>query len=177
MKNLSIIAAFAAVLALVACNKEATPVPEHQHTEQELKKQKLGDALDVFFEKLDPASIENASDFVAGNSQVALAPDGSIVYRLKKDDITLIYGTFLLKKDQLKVDIRLYGGPQIKGDSRTSLDVYLDGEKLATLGIEWMDLYPLAVLRYPDGTSYALSSFLVTGALLDYLMNDVLSTE
>ena len=75
------------------------------------------------------------------------------------------------------MDIRLYGGPQIKGDSRDSLDVYLDGEKLATLGIEWMDLYPLAVLRYPDGTSYALSSFLVTGALLDYLMNDVLSTE
>lgn len=177
MKNLRIISVFAAVLVMVACNREASPVPEHHYTEEELKKQKLADVIDIFFEKLDPASIENASDFVVQNSKVALAPDGSIVYRLRKDGTTLIYGTFLISKNQSKVDIRLYGGAQIKGDSLSSLSVYLNGERLAAMGIEWVDLYPLVVLRYPDGTSYALSSFLVTDALLDFLLNHVLSTE
>ena len=165
------------MLVLAGCQQEPAPVPEHHLTAQELEKQQVADALDLFLEKLDPASITKPSAFIMDNSSISMALDGSIVYRLRKGDATLITATFHVKDKNWKVNARLYGGIQIMGSSQSELEVCLDGEKKAVMGIEWMDLYPLIVLKYPDGTSYALTSFLVSEALLDFLMSHVLSTE
>lgn len=178
MKNLSIISVFVAALLAVSCKKEAAPAPEHPYSQQELCKQKVADALDIFFEKLDPASITSPVAFVAENSRVQIGLDGRIVYSLVKDDATLVHATFFfIGKDCCKVSVHLYGGVEMLGTSLSTLEVYLDGQKMACLGLEWLDRTPLPVLRYPDGTSYALSSFLITDALIDFLLTHVLSTE
>lgn len=177
MRNLYIISASILMLVSVSCQKDPEPVPEHHLTAQELEKQQVADALDLFFEKLDPASITEPAAFIWDNSQISMALDGSIVYRLRKDNATLITASFLVKDKNWKVNAQLYGGIQIVGSSQSELEVRQGGEKKAVMGIEWMDNYPLIVLRYPDGTSYALSSFLVSDALLDFLLKYVLSTE
>lgn len=194
-------------VGLGACGREETPVPVHELTEQEQQKQWVEDALDPFFMLLDPSSITDPVDFVTRNSQVSVGLGGNLIYRLQKDGENLIRASFSLEQDRLGVEARLYGGLRIAGtlirpdlenldlenldlenldlenldlenlDSIMELNVYADGKKTARLGLEYMDSLPLFVLRYPDGTSYALSSFLITGALLDYLLENVLTTE
>lgn len=182
---------------LAACGREEVPVPVHELTEQERQKQQVADALDLFFALLDPSSITDPVDFVTQNSQVSMGLDGSLIYRLQKDGENLIRASFSLDQDRLKVESRLYGGLRIAGslfrpdlenldlrnpdwdmlESLMDLQVYAGGKKVARLGVEPMDGLPLPVLRYPDGTSYGLSSLLITDALLDYLLDNVLTTE
>lgn len=207
MKLRVFIGALLLAAGLGACGREETPVPVHELTEQEQQKQWVEDALDPFFVLLDPSSITDPVDFVTRNSQVSVGLGGNLIYRLQKDGENLIRASFSLEQDRLGVEARLYGGLRIAGtlirpdlenldlesldlenldlenldlenlDSIMELNVYADGKKTARLGLEYMDSLPLFVLRYPDGTSYALSSFLITGALLDYLLENVLTTE
>lgn len=182
---------------LAACGREEVPVPVHELTEQEQQKQQVADALDPFFALLDPASITAPVDFVTQNSQVSMGLDGSLIYRLQKDGENLIRASFSLEQGWLRVESRLYGGLRIAGtlvrpdlenldfqnldwtllESWMDLKVYAGGKKVARLGIEPLDGFPLLVLRYPDDTSYALSSLLITDALLDYLLENVLTME
>lgn len=176
MGTRAVIVALFLAAGLVACGKEDVFVPVHELTEQEQQKQLVADRLDPFFALLDPASIEDPVAFVRQNSQVAIGLDGRLIYRLKKEGEDLIYATFVLKENRILVEARLYGGLRIAGYF-PDLYVYADGERVAALGIEWLESRPLVVLRYPDGTSYALSSLLITDALLDYLLDNVFSTE
>jgi hypothetical protein len=53
--------------------------------------------------------------------------------------------------------------------------VYDQGSEVAKLEMDTG--LACLVFRFPDGTAYALNSLLITDALVDFLIKNVLSTE
>ena len=176
MKPVRGIIAAAVIAGLLSCDRATLPAPQHHLTKQEQQKQDVSDSLTPFFELLDLASIQDPVAFVQENSVVSMGMDGSIIYQLQKDGQNLIHATFSMQSGQFYVTARLCGGLVIEGPV-TELYVYLDGVKMAALELMQLDGKPLIVLRYPDQTTYALSSLLLNEALIEYLLENVLSTE
>jgi hypothetical protein len=70
----------------------------------------------------------------------------------------------------------MYGGITIQGPILPlDLRVYDQGSEVAKLEMDTG--LACLVFRFPDGTAYALNSLLISDALVDYLIKNVLSTE
>ncbi len=174
-----------------ACSKVPAPEPqEHPFTETELVKKHLEESMAPFFTILDidSTAVKDPRKFIRDNSSVKLDlfDRGAVVYRLKRNRVTAMESRFYLLYG--KVDTRLYGGVSIKGtispvwslswddwEAASDIKVYDQGTAVARLGYE-PGLSTL-VFRFSDGTSYALKSYLLSDSLIDYIIENVLSTE
>lgn len=174
-----------------ACSKVPAPEPqEHPFTETELVKKHLEESMAPFFTILDidSTAVKDPRKFIRDNSSVKLDlfDRGAVVYRLERNRVTAMESRFYLLYG--KVDTRLYGGVSIKGtispvwslswddwEAASDIKVYDQGTAVARLGYE-PGLSTL-VFRFSDGTSYALKSYLLSDSLIDYIIENVLSTE
>ena len=166
------------ILSVAGCHK--TPETEgtdmHEFTQEELKKKKLDDAFTVFFEKLDlDGSTEEIRAKIISNSRLSIPAIGTLRYTYIQDGTALI--VMDVKADAFTAD--LSGGIHLEGkaiaDAGTA--VYIDGEQIATLDIVWYKDTPTPVFRFPDGTTYAITGVLLVEPLIDFLLQNVFSTE
>lgn len=181
------------LLALAGCQKQPPQASDTKHpfTQEELRKKQLDEAFTPFIEALDLESVTDYRQEVRKNSHVRLKLNGTIVYTYVKNGKTLIEFNYRFRR----FTADLYGGISLKGSWRPRLsddledyidaDVLLDGEKVATLGFETYEYTEsgetvrrtVAVFRFDDGTSYAVRSLLLIEPLIEYLLENVLSTE
>ena len=178
-------------LCVLSCTEDPVVVPEHHLTEQERKKQHLDESFSAFASMIDLKDVEDAREFIRQNSEVSLGLDLSIVYTLRQDGETLVRLRFRMGSPlSFLVDGTLYGGLELHGSFQPfihsdpehweeywDIHVFDNGEDVATLGVETLDQEIVPVLRFPDGTSYSLSTLLLIEPLVDYLLENVFSTE
>lgn len=182
----SIILMLLVALVAAGCGKDQEPAEprEHAFTQEELQKKKVDDAFTVFFRYLDAESIsENPYREVTRHSHIDFLEEGTLRYTYVRGDLTLI-------KMDVKMNVftaELYGGIRVEGEypSEEAPVVYIDGERVATLGFVWYEyrdsgetvrqLTP--VFCFDDGTSYAVTGVLLVEPLIDFLLKNVFSTE
>ena len=176
---------------VAACNKAPAPEPpEHPFTETELVKKHLEESMAPFFTILDidSTAVKDPRKFIRDNSSVDVdwQDRGAVVYRLERNRVTALEARFYLVTGE--VSAHLYGGVGIMGtispawsldwgdwEAASDIKVYDQGTAVATLGYE-PGLSTL-VFRFSDGTSYALNSYLLSESLIDFIIENVLSTE
>lgn len=180
-----------AALAAVACSKAPTQeVPQHELTPIEQQKQHLADSYAPFIQALDVPNLGNPKDFIMEHSSLELGLDGKPVYRLEKDMLILLKMIFSIKEGGVAFDAYFYGGPFMSGvvkptlsiewedwENNWDIDVYDGKEAVAKLGVELLGGNPEPVFRFPDGTSYAVTSVVFTESLIEYLIENGLPTE
>ena len=165
------------ILSAAGCNK--TPEPQgtdmHEFTEEELQKKKLDDAFTVFFNDFHFEDASNPQAEILRNSKISFPRIGTVRYTYVSNDVTLI--TMDVGADGFSAD--LHGGIHLEGIGLgdNSTKVFIDGEELAVLGLVWYQEKPVPVFRFPDGTSYAVTGVLLVEPLIDFLLNNVFSTE
>ena len=168
----------------------------HPFNETELHKKSVEASFVTFCNAMQEggAATDPMADILA-HSSVGLAPSGGILYTYRKNDRDLIRLTY---SSNGALELSLYGGIGMKGridgplsadwdswEEKLDVDVYNGDEKVARLGMEVYEYtesgeqvrIPVPVFRFPDGTSYAVSTLLLTEPLLDYLLANVFSTE
>lgn len=126
---------------------------------------------------LDSTAVKRPERFVLENSSVSLDLLGehpAVVYRLKRHGESVLVVRYYWRLGVLKAS--LYGGITIQGPILPlDLRVYDQGSEVAKLEMDTG--LACLVFRFPDGTAYALNSLLISDALVDYLIKNVLSTE
>lgn len=166
-----------AVLLLAGCNK--SPVTEgtdmHEFTQEELQKKRLDDAFTVFFKKFNLDKIDNPTAEILANSKVTIPSLGVLRYTYTKNGLTLIS----MDVGTGGFEATLHGGIRLEGVAlgENGTKVFIDGDQLATLDIILYNNVPTPVFRFPDGTTYAVTGVLLVEPLIDFLLNNVFSTE
>ena len=147
----------------------------HAFTEQELQKKKVDDAFAVFFEALKLDTVEDPKQEIINNSNVTMPKLGVVRYLYVKDGQTLV--TMDITADSFTAD--LYGGIHLEGNNNLteSPAVYIDNQKVATLGLVMYEDTPTPVFCFDDGTTYAITGVLLVDPLIDFLLEYVFSTE
>ena len=164
---------------LVACKKTPAEVPKHPYTQEELVKAHLDDSFSAFITALDldSTAVKRPERFVLENSSVSLdllGENPAVVYRLKRHGESMLVVRYYWRLGVVKAS--LYGGIAIQGPILPpDLRVYDQGSEVAKLEMDTG--LACLVFRFPDGTAYALNSLLITDALVDFLIKNVLSTE
>ena len=187
-----------AALVLLGCQKTPEPVPVHEYTPQEQAKEHLLQSFSPFIERLEPEKIDSITDFLLDSSKIDLDNDGYVRYRLIKKGLTLITIRFRPGIPDSRIEAYFYGGVSMKGtvaptlsfdwkkwDDQWDIDVYDGDEAVAKLGLgpffytteEKTLLIPVPVFRFPDETSYSISVLVFTEAFINYLLENVISTE
>lgn len=181
------------LLVALSCNKNPEDIPQHEPTEEELAKQHLEESFAAFAAKLDLEDSADAKEYLVKHSVVSVAMDKSIIYNLRQDGVSMIWLRFTHHDgDNWNLKGDMYGGIEFKGtlqpavmyakgpaywEELSDIHVYDNGKDVATLGLEVYDLGYIPVLRFPDGTSYSLTTVVLIEPLMDYLLSHVLSTE
>ena len=181
------------LLGFLACSKQQEEVPEHELTEQELKKQHLDESFSALVDMVELEEGEEVKEYIVKHSVVSLGLDASVIYNLRQGSQSLVWLKFRYRGQGIwLVDGDLYGGIELHGslnasemsadypdqwDKHWDIHVYDNGEDVAKLGLEVYDLGMIPVFRFPDGTSYSLSTLVLIEPLIDYLLEHVLSME
>ncbi len=181
------------LLGALACNKQQSDVPQHEPTEEEKVKLHLEASFTTFATKLDLQSYADAKEYIVKNSVVSMGMDGAILYNLRQNGESMLWLKFShLEGEKWKLDGDLYGGLEFHGileplsmiicgpkswEKYWNIHVYDQGKDVATLGLEVYDLGYIPVFRFPDGTSYSITTVLLVEPLVDYLLNHVVSTD
>ena len=185
---------FLVLLVLAACSeKPVEEDPTHGLTPQEQKKQHLEESFSAFVQVLDLEETADAREYIVKHSEVSMGLDRSIIYELRQDGLSLLLLRFrYLELDNWLVDGDIYGGLEVHGslqplqliaggletwDQYTDIHVFDGGEDVAFLGLEVYDMGFIPVFRFPDGTSYSITTVILIEPLIDYLLENVLSTE
>lgn len=163
---------------LVACKKTPVEVPKHPYTQEELVKAHLDESFSAFITALDLDStvVKQPEKFILKNSSISTdwADRGAITYQLKRHGRAVLLVRYYVLSGEVLAS--LYGGIAIKGTIVPSdLHVYDQDKEVAKL--EFDRGLSCLVFRFPDGTAYALNSLLISEALIDFLIENVLSTE
>lgn len=164
---------------LVACQKAPVEVQKHPYTEEELVKAHLDESFSTFITALDldSTAVKRPERFVLENSSVSLdllGENPAVVYRLKRHGESMLVVRYYWRLGVVKAS--LHGGITIQGPILPpELRVYDQGSEVAKL--EYDRGLSCLVFRFPDGTAYALNSLLISEALIDFLIENVLSTE
>lgn len=163
---------------LVACQKAPVEVQKHPYTEEELVKAHLDESFSAFITALDLDStvVKQPEKFILENSSISTdwADRGAITYQLKRHGRAVLLVRYYVLSGEVLAS--LYGGIAIKGTIVPSdLHVYDQDKEVAKL--EYDRGLSCLVFRFPDGTAYALNSLLISEALIDFLIENVLSTE
>jgi len=182
------------LLGLGACTeKQVEEVPVHELTAQELKKQHLEESFSAFARMLDLEEAADTKEYIVRHSVVSIGLDRSVIYDLRQDGTSLLWLKFRhLEMDNWLVDGSLYGGLEVHGslqpvkmiaggpakwDQYWDIHVFDNGEDVASLGVDAYDLGDILVFRFPDGTSYSITTVLLVEPLIHFLLEHVLSTE
>jgi hypothetical protein len=182
------------LLVITACSeKQVEEVPKHELTEQEQKKQHLDESFSAFASMLNLEETADIKEYIVRHSVVSIGLDRSLIYDLRQDGLSLLWLKFRhLELDDWLVDGDLYGGIEVHGslqplnmltdgpekwDQYWDIHVFDNGEDVATLGLEVYDLGYIPVFRFPDGTSYSITTVLLIEPLIHFLLEHVLSTE
>jgi hypothetical protein len=181
------------LLGALACNKKQEEPTQHEPTEEELVKLHLEASFSTFASKLDLESTADAKEYIVKNSVVSMGLDRSILYNLRQNGESMIWLKFRhVEGDNWQLDGDLYGGLEFHGtlhplamilagtknwEKYADIHVYDQGKDIATLGLEVYDLGYVAVFRFPDGTSYSITTVLLIEPLIDYLLEHVLSAQ
>ena len=182
------------LLVIAACSKkQVEEEPQHELTEQEQKKQHLEESFSTFASMLKLEETADVKEYFVRHSVVSIGLDRSLIYDLRQDGQSLLWLKFRhVEQDYWLVDGDLYGGLEVHGnlqpvammtDGPAKWDQYWDihvfdrGEDVATLGLEVYDLGYIPVFRFPDGTSYSITTVLLIEPLIHFLLEHVLSTE
>ncbi len=187
--------AVAALMLLPGCAQKEAPQPEeHPNTQEELVKKHLDDTFSKFIVALDPESVEWTAEYLAEHSRVTIFPSGTIAYYFRKDGKTLLSADFRAEDGDWYTKVSFFGGMRMEGTVKPTLsidweewennwdiDVYDGEDAVAKLGIVSYvysgQLIPMPVFRFPDGTSYSVTTVLIIEPLIDYLLENVLSTQ
>lgn len=165
---------------LVACQKAPVEVQKHPYTEEELVKAHLDESFSAFITALDLDStvVKQPEKFILKNSSISTdwADRGAITYQLRRHGRAVLLVRYYVLSGEVLAS--LYGGIAIKGTilpPPADLHVYDMDKDVAKL--EFDRGLSCLVFRFPDGTAYALNSLLISEALIDFLIENVLSTE
>ena len=165
---------------LVACKKTPVEVPKHPYTQEELVKAHLDESFSAFITALDldSTAVKRPERFILQNSSISTdwADRGAITYQLKRHGRAVLLVRYYVLSGEVLAS--LYGGIAIKGTilpPPADLHVYDMDKDVAKL--EFDRGLSCLVFRFPDGTAYALNSLLISEALIDFLIENVLSTE
>lgn len=181
------------LLAALACSQKQDEVPEHEPTEEELIKLHLEESFATFFSTMELEESADIREYLVRHSVVSVAMDKSIIYNLRQNGVSLIWLRFTHHDaDNWNVNGDMYGGVEFHGtlqplamyaqgpsywEELSDIHVYDNGKDVAKLGLEVYDLGYIPVLRFPDGTSYSITTLVLIEPLMDYLLKHVLSTE
>ena len=185
---------FLALLVFAACSeKQDEEIPERELTEEEQKKQHLEESFSAFVQMLNLEEAANTKEYLVRHSVVSVGLDRSLIYDLRQDGQSLLWLKFRhLEMDNWLVDGDIYGGLEVHGslqplnmmqggpakwDQYWDIHVFDNGEDVATLGLEVYDLGYIPVFRFPDGTSYSITTVLLIEPLIQFLLEHVFSTE
>lgn len=190
---------------LSACAQTPVPTQEdHPFSQEEQVKRHLDETFAAFCQAIPPfASQEEARAFILNNSWILPGRNGIIRYWLQTPgsfsetlldirlDVSGLPGSAGLEASLLgglKMAGTVYPG-SITADphdweSAMDIHVYDQGVDVATLGVEVLEyreagveaLRPVVVFRFPDGTSYSVTSLLLIEPLIDFLLKYVLGT-
>lgn len=149
---------------------------------------------------------DEATAFLLSHSAVLPLGKGTYYYWLVQQNAetgqreVLVEMTFKVTglPQKLYLDTSLLGGLQLRGnvllleftqdpatwDKALDIDLLDGGKAVARLGVEVLyykesgreETRPLVVFRFPDGTSYSVSSLLLIEPLVDYILMYVLGT-
>ena len=190
MRKAGVILLLMALLLPAGCRKPAASAPVHELTAQEQVKEHLVTSFSPFVAALEVEKIYSIQDYLLVYGRLDVEQDLTPRFRLVKDGLTLL--TLRLSPGVTHWDLQadFYGGISMEGrftpalslDWRTweehwDIRVFDGGEAVARLGLEAYEDKPVPVFRFPDGTSYAVTTLLFTDALIDYLLTHVVSTE
>lgn len=172
------------------CRKAADPAPVHELTAQEQVKEHLVSSFSPFVAALELEKIYSIPDYLLVYGRLDLDTDHTPRFRLVKDGLTLLSLRLAPGSTHWDIQAAFYGGISLEGRFTPSLSwdwhdweehwdiqVYDGGEAVARLGLEDYEGKPVPVFRFPDGTSYSVTTLLLTEALVDYLLTYVISTE
>ena len=173
-----------ATFLAAGCDKKQETEPVlHEFTQEELQKKQVDDAFTVFFQYLDLESAPDPRREVLTHSHVTVPEKGVLRYTYVRGDLTLISMDVRLKK----FTATLYRDIRVEGEypSEDPPVVYIGGERVATLGFVWYEYRDsgethrelVPVFCFDDGTSYALSGVLLVEPLIDFLLQNVFTTE
>lgn len=181
------------LLGALACNKQPEDPPQHEPTEEEQVKLHLEATFSTFATKLDLESSASIKEYIVKNSVISMGMDGSVLYNLRQNGESMLWLKLrYLDVDKWSLDGDLYGGLEFHGflnplsmliggpkhwEAYSDIHVYDQGKDVAKLGLEIYDLGYIAVFRFPDGTSYSITTVLLIEPLIDYLLEHVVSTE
>ena len=205
MKHTWLIFLLPLALLLSACEQTPVPPQEeHPFSQEEQVKKHLDEAFAEFCQAI-PAfeSQEEARAFILNNSWILPGRNGTIRYWLQTPgsfstilldirlDITGLPGSAALEASLLgglKMAGTVYPGRITTNphnwESAMDIHIYDQGMDVATLGVEVLEykeagveaLRPVVVFRFPDGTSYSITSLLLIEPLIDFLLKYVLGT-
>ena len=193
------------LVLLSACVQAPVPEKEeHPYTQEEQVKKHLDDAFTEFCQALPAIETrDQAVDFILNNSWVLPGRNGTIRYWLQSPGS---FSTTLLEikvdvtglPESAALEASLLGGLKMAGtvypgritqdphvwESAMDIDVYDQGMAVAKLGVEVLEykeagveaLRPVVVFRFPDGTSYSVTSLLLVEPLIEFLLKYVLGT-
>ena len=193
------------LVLLSSCVKTSVPQQqEHPYSQDEQVKKHLDDAFTAFCQALPTIeSRDEATNFILNNSWVLPGRNGTIRYWLQTPGS---FSTTLLEirlditglPGKASLEASLLGGLKMAGivypgritsdphdwESAMDIDVYDQGMAVAKLGVEVLEykeagveaLRPVVVFRFPDGTSYSVTSLLLIEPLIDFLLKYVLGT-
>ena len=194
-------------LAVWSCSQDEPAPKEHAFTEQELVKKHLDESFSLFFESLEVEEVEDWEAYVRKYSTVSVDLDGSVVYRFRKGSITQLSLRVRKESSKWTMEAQFYGGIRMSGrltlgqfelpeefppdwnwhilEQLWDIDVYDNYVWVAKLGLESyayteagkVSNIPILVFRFPDGTSYSVTTVLLVEPLMDYLIKNVFSTE
>ncbi len=144
------------VTALWGCDRAEDPQPaSHDYTEREADKVLLEEAFSTFIR-----------DFIIHNGEVTIDDAGVLHFYLRDDsmqwlDLALTPGTPPV------LTLWLKGGLSVRG---IPSEVYVGEKRVAQLDIVRLNGYPVPVFRFPDGTTYSLTSLALITPFMDWIV-------
>lgn len=155
------------VTALWGCDRAEDPQPaNHDYTEREADKVLLEEAFSAFIRDLNLQSKEEARAFIMHNGEVTIDDAGVLHFYLRDDsmqwlDLALTPGTPPV------LTLWLKGGLSVRG---IPSEVYVGEKRVAQLDIVRLNGYPVPVFRFPDGTTYSLTSLALITPFMDWII-------
>ncbi len=134
------------VTALWGCDRTDDPQPaNHDYTEREADKVLLEEAFSTFIRELNLHSEEEARAFIIHNGEVTIDDAGVLHFYLRDDSMQWL-------------DLALTPGtPPV-------LTLWLKG------GLSVRGIPPVPVFRFPDGTTYSLTTLALITPFMDWII-------
>lgn len=149
------------------CNRKDDPQPPaHEYTEKEADKVMLQNAFEAFIQALDLHTQEEVRSFIIHNTVVEFDEDG-VLHVCLRDDVQKWMDLSLKAGTPPSMELWMQGGLSVRG---IPSEVYVGEKRVAQLDIVRLNGYPVPVFRFPDGTTYSLTSLALITPFMDWII-------